>query len=83
LLVAHLFKNIGQITFAAARRRGRDVEKVPRTTSRNQRTRFDQGLTRTLSSLHRNESGDEPSFVSNAKFLAGFNPGEVSRCVLP
>lgn len=40
------------------------------------------GLRETLRGLHRDESGHKSSFVGDAKFLAGFNPGEVSRCVL-
>jgi len=50
---------------------------------RNQDTCFDQGVARTCCSLHRDESGHEPPIVGDADFLASFNPGEVSRCVLP
>ena len=50
--------------------------------SGNQRTCIDEGLTRARGSLNGDESGHEPSVVGDAEFLAGFDPGEVSRCVL-
>lgn len=53
-----------------------------RAQSRNQRAGFNQGFTRTLCGLYWNKSGDEPSVVGDAEFLAGFNPGEIPRCVL-
>ena len=75
-------ENIGQIAFTASQWCGGDVEKVLWAMSGNQRTCIDEGLTRARGSLNGDESGHEPSVVGDAEFLAGFNPGEVSRCVL-
>lgn len=50
--------------------------------SRYQGTCLYQSFTRTRGGLHGDESGDEPSVVGDTEFLAGFNSGEVSRCVL-
>jgi hypothetical protein len=70
-------ENIGQIALAASRRYSCDVEKVLWTTSWYQGTCIDQSFSRTCCSLYRDESGDEPSVIGDAEFLASFDPGEV------
>jgi hypothetical protein len=73
---------MGQIAFTASHWCGGDVEKVLWAMSGNQGTCIDEGLTRARGGPNGDESGHEPSVVGDAEFLASFNPGEVSRCVL-